>query len=283
MLLTLVFAVGTVAAWAAREPTTPEEIYAQGTRQLEKGYYTRAIELFERVKTRYPLSQYAVLAELRVGDTHFKQGQYIEAVDAYQGFLRAHPRHEEVPYVVYRIALSEFKDAPKWAQRDQTPTWRMLRTINGNRGAGIPPFEERFPDSEYVDDVNDMRVEGRHRLAAGIYGIGLHYYRKARFESKAKERVSACSAAINRFNEVLDEYPDIEDLSVQSLYYIGLCGVKLVRRDKALETLERMRTRFPNSEYVSRLEKKVDKMHKVVLPPTEGEDEADASPEPAED
>ena len=244
---------------AAKDPETPEAMYALALKQLKRNAYLRAIQLFEQIKLRYPLSRYAVLSELRLADAYFDKGDYLEAVDAYQAFIRAHPRHPELDYVVYRVALGEFRQAPSVAQRDQSATWRMLRAIDGNADLGLPAFEERFPDSEYVDDVKAMRKKGRTRLAKGIYGIGRYYYNRARFEWNRERLTAACSAAMGRFNQVLDEYPDVASVGAKALYLIGVCQIRLDRIDAAKATLKRFESRFPDSRLKPRLERLLSK------------------------
>ncbi len=237
-------------AQGAREPQTPEQMYAYAVRQLERGYHEKAVMMFERIKTRYPFSKYAVLAELGIGDAHFKKGEYLEAIDAYRNFIKLHPRHPKLDYVVYRIGLSQFKDAPRWPQRDQTSTRQMLATISR--------FEERYPESEYLDEVQEMRAEGRRRLARGVFGIGQFYYRRGRFNSRAVDREAALKAAIGRFEQVLDEYPDVTDVAADALYHIGLTQLLQGDPQAAVETVARLRARYPEAESDARvLEKRI--------------------------
>ncbi len=240
VLLFQLFLVSALSSATAKEPQTPEQMYEYAVRQLDRGYYEKAVMMFERIKTRYPFSKYAVLSELRIGDAHFKKGEYLEAVDAYRNFIKLHPRHPELDYVVYRIGLSQFKDAPKWVQRDQTSTRQMLATI--------ARFDERFPDSEYLDEVLEMRAEGRSRLARGVFAIGQFYYRRGRYNTRGHEREAAFGAALGRFEQVLDEYPDVTDVAVDAMYHIGLIHLSLGEMDKAAETLDRLKSRYPDAD-----------------------------------
>ena len=248
-----VLEVSTPAAMAAREPQTPEEMYQLGVRMMNRGNYQRAVELFERVKTRYPFSQYAVLSELRIGDTFFKKGEFPEAVDAFQTFLKLHPRHAEVDYVIYKIAQAEFEQAPSIAQRDQVATKRML--------AATQTFNERFPGSKYAEDVGKMRRSGYARLAKGVLQIGDFYYRRGRFQVDAQDKVVAWEAAIRRYEQVLDEYPEATDLGATALYRIGLVQARMHRKAEASETLERLKQRFPDAtRYTLKLTARVNRI-----------------------
>ena len=50
-----------------------------------------AAKYFAFIKSRFPFSHYAVLAELRLADADLGAGQYVEAVDGYKQFIKFHP------------------------------------------------------------------------------------------------------------------------------------------------------------------------------------------------
>lgn len=185
------------------QPQDPEELYDRGLRQMKRGYYDEAILNFERVRNHFPFNQYSVLSELRVADCLYEKSSYIEAVDAYRDFMRLHPRHAEIDYVVYRTARAEFKLAPTVPQRDQTHSARGLRRLAS--------FEERFPESEYIGEVQRLRGRVQLRLSRASIQVG-HFYWKAK-EWKAAERRYRLAAA---------EHPD-SPLVPKAVYRRGLC------------------------------------------------------------
>ncbi len=262
--------MGATPAPRTREPATPEEMYKLAVRQMDRSNFVRALELFERIKTRYPFSKFAALSELRIADSQFRQSNYPEAIDAYQAFIKLHPRHPELDYVFYQIGRAEFKQSPSNGQRDQTPTRRMLTVLQ--------TYEERFPKSEHLDEVQKMRTQGRDRLARGVFGIGQYYYRRARFESNQEERIAACNAAITRFEQVVAEYPDVPDVNEDALYHKGLCQTKLNRRQEALETSERLRARFPKSREADKLARRAGRIKGKPMYPTLPADVKDEAP-----
>ncbi|MFM7204494.1 MAG: outer membrane protein assembly factor BamD [Myxococcota bacterium] len=257
LLLLTLLSLNVSTAWAQRDPQTPEEMYAQAVKLIERGYFERSVELLERIKTRYPFSQYATLAELRVADSYLQRGEYLAAVESYRSFLKLHPRHPELDYVTFKMAEAEFKQAPTMAQRDQAPTRRMLTIVQN--------FEERYPSSKYIPDVQKMRLEGRTLLGKGLFGIGLHYYRLGRFEQDAKARTGAFNAALQRFEEVLGQYPDVLPVCADALYYMGLIYLREQQKSEAEGTVERMKQRVPKSALVGRLERRVSR-HRWVPP-----------------
>lgn len=190
LILALLFLAGLPvrAAVAAIEPEDPEQLYEQGLRQMKRGYYDEAILSFEKVRNHFPFNKYSVLSELRVADCLFEKAAFLEAVDAYRGFARLHPRHAEIDYAVYRTARAEFKLAPTVAQRDQAHTRLGLRHIGD--------FEGRFPQSEYLDEVDRLRFKANRRLGAAATQIGNFYWKQKKW-----------SAAERRYRMSSETYP----------------------------------------------------------------------------
>src|SRR6478672_10002551 len=80
------------------KPQNAEALYAQGVEDMEVGLYPEALKELGEVKTKYPYSRFAALADLRIADTHFRRGKYLESIDAYRNFLKFHPSHDDAAY-----------------------------------------------------------------------------------------------------------------------------------------------------------------------------------------
>jgi len=200
-------------ASAVIEPEDPEQLYEQGLRQMKRGYYDEAILSFEKVRNHFPFNKYSVLSELRVADCLFEKAAYLEAVDAYRGFARLHPRHAEIDYAVYRTARAEFKLAPTVAQRDQAHTRLGIRHIGD--------FEGRFPQSEYLDEVDRLRFKANRRLGRAATQVGNFYWKQRKW-----------SAAERRYRLSVENYPDAPTAS-KARYRQALSLWKLDRQEEA--------------------------------------------------
>jgi outer membrane protein assembly factor BamD len=149
--------------------------------------YGRAIELFQEVIDNYPYSEYAVLAEIKIADTYFDQQNYEQATSYYQDFVELHPKHEKVPYALYRHGLCS-AERMRASDQDQEAT----RTA-------IAQFEvllERYPDSEYAADARARLADAQNRLALHDVQIGDFYLDRGE-----------CYAAASRYRGALSEYP----------------------------------------------------------------------------
>jgi outer membrane protein assembly factor BamD len=79
------------------EEKYPQEIMADGIRDLEAGRYKSAVEAFQNIKDRYPYSKYALMAELKMADALYLQKEYDLAYEAYDEFEKLHPKNKDIP------------------------------------------------------------------------------------------------------------------------------------------------------------------------------------------
>jgi outer membrane protein assembly factor BamD len=188
-LLLLIGATG--CAWFARskQVESPEKLAEKGMEAFGEEDYKDALKAFNTLKERYPYSQYAILAELKVADAHFYREEYPEAIGAYEDFVQLHPKNEAIPYVKYQIALCYFKQMLS-KDRDQTPTRMAILSFERL----LREHAESAYASEARKKINDCRkLLAEHDLYVGRFYYNSEYYK----------------AALGRFEGVLTGYVDV--------------------------------------------------------------------------
>jgi len=172
LLLVLLSApiVAPAPAEAAPRSLSAEDVYALGLKYLRRGYFTKALEQFNRVRTFYRDDPYSLKAELAIADIHFKKNEWDEARLAYEDFMRAHPRYPELDLVVYRLGLVIYKKSPIIPDRDQTWTKQTVSVWAG--------FGARFPESEHRPEVDKYLGKAQGRLAEKELIIAQFYARR---------------------------------------------------------------------------------------------------------
>jgi len=199
------------AFFAVKEDKYAQELADDGMEAYHEGDYKRAIESFEKIKDWYPFSKYAMLAELKIADSHYKLKEYDDAVTAYEEFEHLHPLNDAIPYVIFQAGLCYFErvDTP---DRDQTTARKALDTFNR--------LIKQFPKDTYALKAGEYTNICYKSLAESEFGIGLYYYKSKYYK-----------AALKRFKTVITNYPDV-GVHQKAIQYIALCETTLSKQDK---------------------------------------------------
>lgn len=119
---------------------TEEEIMNSAKDAYDSELYTRAREEWTALQDGYPGSYFAPLAQLKIADSYFEGNDFVEAIGAYQEFIRLHSSNEAVPYAHYRIALS-YLNQYGGVQHDQAPLQEAMKAFRTTA--------ESFPSSSF--------------------------------------------------------------------------------------------------------------------------------------
>jgi outer membrane protein assembly factor BamD len=212
MLCVLGLLIGyTGCAWfQPKEEETARELALRGMKALNDEKYTEAAEAFEKLKDWYPFSEYASLAELKLGDAHYHQKAYEEAIFAYEQFENLHPKNEAVPYVIYQIGRCYFDRLASF-DRDQSMAQEAVKVFER--------LIQTHPDSPYAKKAKAHVRICQKNMAEHEFYVGLFYYRSEHYQ-----------AAIERFKTVIKSYPDL-GVHYKAIRYIALCRNKLADSD----------------------------------------------------
>ena len=167
----------------------PESMYKDAEADIQSDRYQIAIEKLQLVKNKFPYSRFSALAQLRLGDVYFLQDQFLEAATAYELFRDLHPRHERIPYAMYRVGESYLNDVPSNIQRDIASA--------RNAETAFQQFITRFPADAQAPEAKNQLQRARNIQAEKEYLIGMFYTRRSKWK-----------AASGRFEHITRDYPD---------------------------------------------------------------------------
>ncbi len=181
---------------------SPEDHFALGNYYLEETEFNKAENQFEKIRDRYPSSDYATMSQFKLAVARFENKKYDEAALDFELFLEFHPAHKLAPFAQYHLALSKYK-SKLIPDRDPTVAHEALEAFN--TFIGMYPDHENYADAvKYRDELIDHLLE--HDLEAGLV-----YFRLGIF-----------SSAIPRLQPVADTAHD-KQLQSRAAYYLGRC------------------------------------------------------------
>jgi outer membrane protein assembly factor BamD len=135
--------------------TEAEKLFKEAQELMDAERYILATEKLNLIKTQHPYSFYATPAELMQADILFEQENYIEASAAYLLFRDFHPKHEKIPYVVYKIAESYYKQIPDTIDRDLEPAIEAVKYYT--------EVLQKYPDSSYRPEA-EKRINSSTKM-----------------------------------------------------------------------------------------------------------------------
>jgi outer membrane protein assembly factor BamD len=201
--------------------------------------WIRAEQYFEFVRTKYPFLDASKEAELRLADVAFERGEYSDARDKYESFIKLHPTHPQVDYAAYRAALTHVKDYPSdffalppSQEKDQTEIKNALQAMDA--------FLKQYPNSQYAKDAKAAADDARKRLAE-------HEMYAARFYAKREH----WKGVVQRLEGMLQNYPGTP-YEEEALFLLHDAYLKLNDTAKAQETLRKVQERLPGTHAAER-------------------------------
>jgi outer membrane protein assembly factor BamD len=175
---------------AGREPETAEGLVRKGMYDFNHGKYRSSLEIFEKLKERYPFSEYSLLAELKTADSQYFLENYQEALLLYQEFEERHPSNEAIPYIMFQIGMCHYKQIDT-IDRDTSGAVNAIQAFSR--------LLKSFPVSPYTAEAQARIIAARNFLANHEYYVATFYVRtKSYSEGEA------------RLEYLLDTYPDTE-------------------------------------------------------------------------
>jgi outer membrane protein assembly factor BamD len=169
--------------------STPDGLYQQGVEYYRDGSYKNAADLFERLKAEYPLSAYALSAELGIADAYFSAEDYIEAELAYTEFVNLHPTNENLPYAMYQVGMSHY-NLNSALDRDQSEAFKALKAFES--------LSARFPGSRFAIQADKMIRDCKKALGEKEFYVGEFYFNTKKYQ-----------AALRRFETITRDYANV--------------------------------------------------------------------------
>ncbi|MFN7729025.1 MAG: outer membrane protein assembly factor BamD [Bdellovibrio sp.] len=193
--------------------------------------YEESLRRYNEVKNKFPYSKFATMAKLAIADVYFKQEAYAEAGVAYQNFKEMHPKHAQVDYVTYRLAMAYYEQLPGTIDRDLTLA-----------SSAIMAFDEvinQYPNSSYLQEAKDKKTEALKKLAAKEEYIADFYFKKELYES-----------ALARYEGLYRTYPNL-GFDAKALSRAAISAQRSGDLERAKKLLAVLKQKFPGSSELS--------------------------------
>jgi len=214
-----------------------QQNYERGMKKLAEEQWLEGARFFTFVKTRFPYSKYAVLADLRIADAALGAESYLEAIDQYKLFIKFHPTHEMVEngYAAYKIGEAYYHMLPDdWFL--VPPAYEKDQSTAHDAARELTNVIKNYPGSPFAKKAKDLYEKTAHLLAAHEWYVAQFYWKK-----------DHPMGTVLRLRALLKNYPGA-GFDVDALYLLGQAYVKIGKKDDAKKSLQTLIDRYPTSE-----------------------------------
>lgn len=176
-----------VVSCATKRPegnTEAEVLFREAQDLISKKRYILATERLNTIRSQFPYSYYATHAELLQADVLFSQENYPESAAAYILFRDFHPKHENMGYVIFRIAESFYNQLPSTFDRDLSAGAEAIKYYQ--------ELLDSYSNSDYVKGAEERISKVTDMMLKKEVYIADFYF-------KTKDY----SAALSRYEDVL--------------------------------------------------------------------------------
>ena len=223
---------------------TPEEIYAQAKEEISNIQYAKGIALLEKLEGRAAGTLLAQQAQLEKAYAHYKAEEPAQAVATLDRFMRLHPASPAIDYALFLKGLVNFNENMglfgSWINQDLSERDQQAAK---EAFAAFKELVTRFPHSRYASDARARMTYIVNSLAKYEVHVARYYYSRG-----------AYLAAVNRAQQAINDYREAP--AVEEALYLLFQSYEALQlpqlRDDALRVLK---SSFPQSEYISRIDK----------------------------
>ena len=162
------------------------ETYEEGMNYLEEGDALYAASKFNEAELLFPQSEWAPKSALMAAYAYYSQDYLKDAIAELDRFLKVYPKHKNLDYVYYLLAISYYEQIV-----DEKKDLQSIIRAKQYFEIVIRDYQKTSYalDAEFkIDLINDI-------LAAKEMYIGRYYFEKKKWIS-----------AINRFQTIINDY-----------------------------------------------------------------------------
>jgi outer membrane protein assembly factor BamD len=263
---------GGAGTGAVEYSVSAQKNYDKGMGALKEEDWLAAAKYFSFIKSRFPYSKFAVLAELRIADAEFGAEQYVEAIDSYKLFQKLHPTHEMVAngYVSFRIGEAYYKMLPGdfWLV---PPSHEKDQSSVEDAEVELRRFLDKYPSSPYRKQAEKIVASVSKRLAAHEWYVATYYWDRDK-----------PMATVLRLRRLLDRYRGV-GYDEEALWLLGRAYAQVALPDRARASWQELMEKYPKSDRASDARDAIGDLPKTAPAPAKDAVPPAPLPEPAKD
>jgi outer membrane protein assembly factor BamD len=219
------------------------ETYEEGMNYLEDGDAIYAASKFNEAELLFPQSEWAPKSALMAAYAYYSQDYLKDAIAELDRFLKVYPKHKNLDYVYYLLAISYYEQIV-----DEKKDLQSIIKAKQYFEIVIRDYQKTSYalDAEFkIDLINDI-------LAAKEMYIGRYYFEKKKWIS-----------AINRFQTIINDY-ETTIYAEEALHRLVEVHYTIGLKDEAKKYAKLLGYNYQSSEWYENSYSLFDKKYKII-------------------
>lgn len=211
---------------------TLSDIYANAYTLMEKEKYDQAAVEFLRAETQHPSSPWAADALVMAAYAQYMDGDFAGAILAADRFMRFHPGHVDVPYILYLRGMCYYRQVSD------------VRREPGMSVYALNQFEQlvqRFPKSEYAANAQNKILILKNYIAG-----------KLMYSARGDMAEENWTSAISRLQSVVLSAQETV-MTEEALFRLIECYTAIGLTEQVNGYTKMLQTNFPDGEWIKKL------------------------------
>lgn len=210
------------------------EIYKNAYAEFNDENYEAAAQEFTKAENQYPSSPWAADALVMAAYSYYMDGDFAGAILSADRFMRFHPGHPDVPYVLYLRGMCYYRQVSD------------VRREPGMSAYALQQFQQlvdRFPNSKYAKNAENKIIILKNYIAG-----------KVMYSARNDMARENWPSAISRLQSVIQTAQETV-MTPEALYRLTECYTAIGLPEQARGYAEMLRTNFPDNEWTKKLDK----------------------------
>lgn len=208
------------------------DIYAKAYAEFNDENYEEAAAEFLKAETQYPSSPYAADALVMAAYSQYLDGDFAGALLATDRFMRFHPGHADVPYVMYLRGMCYYRQVSD------------VRREPGMSAYALQQFQtlvNRFPRSPYAKNAENKIIILKNYIAG-----------KVMYSARNDMKKENWTSAINRLQSVVTDAQETV-MTAEAMYRLTECYTAIGLPEQANGYAQMLKLNFPDNEWTKKL------------------------------
>ncbi len=209
------------------------DIYESAYAEFNDENYETAATEFLQAESQYPASQWAADALVMAAYSQYMDGDFAGAILTADRFMRFHPGHRDVPYMLYLRGMCYYRQVSD------------VRREPGMSAYALQQFQqlvERFPRSEYAKNAENKIMILKNYIAGKIM-----------YSARSDMAKQNWPSAIARLQSVVTDAQETV-MTPEALYRLTECYTAIGLPEQAYGYAEMLRLNFPDNEWTKKLD-----------------------------